>query len=168
VLAWGNKEYLLRAFSFDPVHVAESWQTNLLTRLALFPAFALVVLLLAWSPIQAWLLVLWTLGLVICQSFEVLIVYRRAFLVSIGVELGSISLLLTGITALGNGLSLDALLFLFAATTLGKAGVLGVTSSPSPDVPGRATSIWPTLAPLCHSSYLDSAVCCSPALISTV
>ena len=125
VLAWGNKEYLLRAFSLDPARVAESWQSNLLTRLALFPLFALIALL-GWSPAQGFLLALWTLGLVICQSFEALVIYRRAFTAAIGIELGGIGVLLASITALGAGLTVDALLLLFAAVTLGKAAALAL------------------------------------------
>jgi O-antigen/teichoic acid export membrane protein len=127
VLAWGNKEYLLRAFSFDPGRVILTWRSNLLTRLALFPAFALIVMLLSWSPVQMLLLMLWTLGLMLCQSFEVLIVYRRAFVASIWIELGAIAVMLAVITVLGARLTLDGLLLLFAGVTLGKAAALALS-----------------------------------------
>ena len=39
VVGWGNKEYLLRAFSFNPADLARQWQTSLVTRLALFVPF---------------------------------------------------------------------------------------------------------------------------------
>jgi O-antigen/teichoic acid export membrane protein len=126
VLAWGNKEYLLRAFSFDPAGAVRAWQSSVLTRLALFPAFALIVMLLNWSPAQTLLLVLWTLGLALCQSFEVLIVYRRAFVVSIWIEVGTIALLLAAITVLADRLTVDALLLVFACVTLGKAAALAL------------------------------------------
>jgi len=35
VVAWGNKEYLLRQFSFSPAHAAHAWQSSLATRLLL-------------------------------------------------------------------------------------------------------------------------------------
>ncbi|MEZ4768402.1 MAG: hypothetical protein R2844_08245 [Caldilineales bacterium] len=33
IVGWGNKEYLLRAFSFSPAHISREWQTSLATRL---------------------------------------------------------------------------------------------------------------------------------------
>lgn len=126
VLAWGNKEYLLRAFSLDPAHVVRNWRRTLLTRLALFPGFVLVVMLAGWTPVQSLLIVLWTLGLVLCQSFEVLIVYRRAFVISIAIELGVIAVLLAAVLLVGAGLTLDFLLLLFAGAMLGKAALLAL------------------------------------------
>lgn len=127
ILAWGNKEYLLRAFSTEPASLTEVWRSNLFTRLTLFPIYVLIVLLLGWSSLQSLLVVVWTLGLVVCQSFEVLIVYRRAFLASIWIELGTIAVMLAAISALGVRLTLDGLILLFAGVTLGKAAALALT-----------------------------------------
>jgi O-antigen/teichoic acid export membrane protein len=57
----------------------------------------------------------------------VLIVYRRAFVASIWIELGTSAFMLATITVLGAGLTLEALLLLFTVMTLGKAAVLALT-----------------------------------------
>ena len=122
VVGWGNKEYLLRAFSFNPSDLAQQWQTSLVTRLALFVPFVALFGLLGYPALQWALAVIWCLGQVLYQSNDVLILYRKDFVYSIMVELVSIGLLIAAVAWQGPRLTVDSLIAWFALTTWLKAG----------------------------------------------
>jgi O-antigen/teichoic acid export membrane protein len=126
VIGWGNQEYLLRQFSRAPARLGQTWQSSLLTRLLLLPLFTAVIILLGWPAQQALLATVWTVGLVLAQSFNVLVVFRRAFLAAIAVELVSSGVTLTVVFVQGPVLSVDSLLLLFAVTSLARALALGL------------------------------------------
>jgi O-antigen/teichoic acid export membrane protein len=126
VIGWGNQEYLLRQFSRAPARLGQTWQFSLLTRLLLLPLFTAVIILLGWPAQQALLATVWTVGLVLAQSFNVLVVFRRAFLAAIAVELVSSGVTLTVVFVQGPVLSVDSLLLLFAVTSLARALALGL------------------------------------------
>jgi len=123
IVYWGNKEYLLRAFSRRPGDLAALWQTAVFTRWPLYLLFMAVMALWGW-PVS-WLLLIWVwgAGLVVAQSVEVLVLYRRAFLFALAVELGTVILLLAGVLLRGQALSVTGLLLLFTLTQVGKAAV---------------------------------------------
>jgi hypothetical protein len=129
VAGWGQKEYLLRAFSRAPAQLAAAWQTSLLTRLPLL-ALAGVLAALLGLPAHQWgLVLLWLLGLVLAQAHEPLVAYRRAFGLALAIDLTTLGLLLAAIAGLAGlagaaGLTLDWLLLLFALVHLGKAVAL--------------------------------------------
>jgi O-antigen/teichoic acid export membrane protein len=114
VVGWGNKEYLLRAFSFSPARIAPEWQTSLLTRLLLLVPVGVVILVLAPSPGLAALALAWCVGLVLFQSNQVLILFRKDFVYSIAVELAAIALLVGAVLWQGPDLSVSSLVFWFA------------------------------------------------------
>ncbi len=122
VVGWGNKEYLLRAFSFNPADLAQQWQTSLVTRLALFVPFVALFGLLGYPALQWALAVIWCLGQVLYQSNDVLILYRKDFVYSIVVELVSIGLLIAAVAWQGPRLTVNSLIAWFALTTWLKAG----------------------------------------------
>ncbi|MBP8003088.1 MAG: polysaccharide biosynthesis C-terminal domain-containing protein [Chloroflexi bacterium] len=124
VISWGNKEYLLRAFSFNPSDITRPWQTAFLTRLLLYLGFMVVMSLGGWP--LSWLIIIWVwgLGLMVAQAAEVLVVYRRAFVFAVLVELTSVLFLLGSIAGLGDGLTMTRLLALFCAAQAGKAAAL--------------------------------------------
>lgn len=122
IIGWGNKEYLLRAFSRNPAQIAPAWQSSLITRLALFLAFIVVAGFVGLSARRLLLVILWCLGLVIYQAHDVLILYRKDFLFSIVVELAGIALLASTVAWQGHKLSLDGLLFFFTVASWLKAG----------------------------------------------
>jgi O-antigen/teichoic acid export membrane protein len=123
IAGWGNKEYLLRAFSRRPQALAEQWQTAFFTRCWLLPTFAAVMALWGWPfgwLIGVWL---WGIGLFVAQSLEVLVVYQRAFLFALLVELGVTAVIVGGLLWLGGDVSVGWLIALFAGGQLGKAAV---------------------------------------------
>jgi len=126
VIGWGNQEYLLRQFSRAPARLGQAWQSSLLTRLLLLPLFTAVAFILGWPAQQAVLATAWTVGLVMAQSFNALVVYRRAFLAALAVELASTVVTLAVVLAQGPALSVDSLLLLFAVTSLARALALGL------------------------------------------
>jgi O-antigen/teichoic acid export membrane protein len=117
IAGWGNKDYLLREFSLNPARLAANWQTSLFTRLMLLlPAVPIALLTL---PVpRAILVLIWTLALVLDQSFDVLIQYRKDFAYSIGVEVAGLGLLAISIFASGAAIDVDRLIALFSGVNL--------------------------------------------------
>jgi O-antigen/teichoic acid export membrane protein len=124
VAGWGNKEYLLREFSFNPAQIAKAWQTSLITRSALLIALGVVVGLSGLRAQQLPLVLLWIVGQTLYQSYDVLIAYKRAFAFSVLVELGGLAVVASAIVWLRSSLDLDMLTALFGVTYLVKAAVL--------------------------------------------
>ncbi len=126
VLIWGNKEYLLREFSRQPARIKIVWQSNLLTRALLIGGFVPLLLALQLPAGRVALLALWALATTIDQAHEVLVVYHKAFVGQMLVDLGGLTLLVAGVLWLGGGasLSLDGLIGLFALVEAAKATAL--------------------------------------------
>jgi len=129
VVAWGNKEYLLRQFSFSPAHAAHAWQSSLATRLLLCVAPFGVAVVLALSGFASNRLapaIVWTLGLVVYQSFDVIVLYKRSFVFSAAVELASLGLMLAAILQWEAHIDLDSLIALFGVVTWLKAMAMAI------------------------------------------
>jgi O-antigen/teichoic acid export membrane protein len=124
IINWGNKEYLLRAISRQPGKLAELWQGTFFTRWLLCLAFMGVMTLWGWPA--SWLLLIWLWGvsLMVAQSLEPLVLYRRDFVFSFLVEFGASLVLIAWVTILGVQLTVNELVTLFTFTQLGKAAVL--------------------------------------------
>jgi len=123
VVSWGNKEYLLRAFSFNPAQIAKTWQTSLISRSGLFVLLCVALVFTGASSGQSLLLILWSLGLVLFQSYEVFVVYKKDFLFAALVEAITLTLLVVGIINLGADITSNWLIFLFGLAYLLKAGL---------------------------------------------
>ena len=83
IVYFGNKNYLLKAFSDRPAAVYQTWFTNLLSRGLLFVASLLIVI---WIPLfqeHLPLIILWVFLLYYNQAFESLIIHDRDFKLSI-------------------------------------------------------------------------------------
>jgi len=118
IAGWGNKEYLLREFSRHPTQIREAWQNSLVSRLLFYSLLSVIILLIPNGSVWA---ILWGLGIVLTQSFDVLIIYRKDFIFVIITELATIGLLTLSIITQGSNLSVAALTTLFALVTLLKA-----------------------------------------------
>ena len=118
VAGWGNRDYLLREFSRSPAQVAAAWQSSLFTRLGLFTLAALALAAFGYSPLRWSLMAALTLCLVLDQSYDVLVLYRRDFLFAFGVELIGIALLAAPVLWLRGRLTVDTLIALFAVSNL--------------------------------------------------
>lgn len=91
VASWGNKEYLLRELARMPGRLTSRWQSALLSRLgAALPVIAVAapLALLVWRAPPALVAVLaaWLIAQIVAQSFDVLVLYRRAFPLAVAVE----------------------------------------------------------------------------------
>jgi O-antigen/teichoic acid export membrane protein len=129
VVAWGNKEYLLRRFSFSPAQAAQAWQSSLVTRLLLFAVPLGVAVVLELSGFAShWLApaIAWTLGLVVYQSFDVIVLYKRSFAFSAAVELAGLGLTLAAILQWQARIDLDSLVVLFGVVTWLKAMAVAI------------------------------------------
>jgi len=125
VAGWGNKDYLLRQFSRSPAQIAAAWQTNLFTRLGLFGVAALALAAFGYSPLR-WVLVAgMTLCLVLDQSYDVFVLYRRDFVYAFGVEVVGIAVLAAPVVWLRASLTVDQLIALFAVSNLVKPILYG-------------------------------------------
>jgi O-antigen/teichoic acid export membrane protein len=126
IAGWGNKDYLLREFSRFPGRLAVTWQKNLITRLLLLAALPVLLLLLGFLPVRAGWLALCALGLLLDQAYDVVVLYRRAFVFALVVEVAGVGLLALPILWLGPRLDGNALLAIFALSNLAKAAVLAL------------------------------------------
>ncbi len=125
IAGWGNKDYLLRAFSFQPAHITPLWQNSLITRLALAAGLCLIGGFLLPPPVRLPAL-LWGLTLTLDQSYDVLVLYKRDFVVFFLIEVIGIVALAAVIIAFGAQLSVAILIWasvlVYAAKTLAFAG----------------------------------------------
>jgi O-antigen/teichoic acid export membrane protein len=124
VAGWGNKDYLLREFSARPAGLAAAWQGGLLARLPLWAAGCGALALLGLDGARLFAACLLALALVIAQSFEVFVIFKRAFGLALLVEAAGVALLAAAVLAWGPGLGVEQLLLLFAAASGLKAGLL--------------------------------------------
>jgi len=118
VIGWGNREYLLRAISRDPTSMAASWRNSLITRLALAAAVAVAALVLDPWDLPAPLVVGWCLLLVVHQSFEVLVLYRRAFAAAVAIEVAAYVVAIAAVLAVGRDLNVTSLVAIAAAAVV--------------------------------------------------
>ncbi len=130
VAGWGNKEYLLRAFSQRPSALTALWQSSLLTRSVLLPPVALVMALVLLVGERAdgllvGLACLWLGALFGYQSFDVLVVYRRAFVWATAVEAVVTAGMVVFLLGRGSRLTVHELAGLFIVAVLGKGLAMG-------------------------------------------
>jgi len=95
LLSWGNKEYLLREFSRNPSGITENWLASLLQRFILCVALsAFFFLFFHYSYYRTSYLIFWIIGLFLYKSLEVFILFKRAFLFSLIIEIAGFILLI--------------------------------------------------------------------------
>ncbi len=118
ILAWGNKEYLLRQFSQHPDQIIGAWWSAFVPRLALFLLICPVLLLLD----SGWLLILWIAPLFIAQSLEVMVIFRKHFAFAVMTEMTlTIGMLMA--LVLADSITQSRLFAIFIIGAWGKAGV---------------------------------------------
>jgi len=99
LLAWGNKEYLLRAMSTDRGSAPTLWQSSLVTRSVGLPLIVLAIVGLGIDPGLIPWLIGWTLVGFVYQSFDVVVLLEHRFRLAIAAEL--VGLATTGGMLLG-------------------------------------------------------------------
>lgn len=83
ILAWGNKEYLLRQFSQHPNQIIGAWWSAFVPRLLFLVLICPVLLFLN----RGWLLILWIAPLFIAQSLDVMVIFRKHFAFAVMTEM---------------------------------------------------------------------------------
>ncbi|MCO6450272.1 MAG: polysaccharide biosynthesis C-terminal domain-containing protein [Caldilineales bacterium] len=126
IVGWGNKEYLMRTASRQPTALTKAWRTSFMTRMLLLLPVPLALALLGWSPQQYVLGLVWTIALALAQSFEMLILYRRAFVFALIVEIATTGLVLLAINAVGPTISVIQLMLMFTVAAVIKTIVYGL------------------------------------------
>lgn len=123
IAGWGNKDYLLREFSRHPNDMASHWQTSLFTRLAFYAVICLSFMVIGSTLQRIGLMMLWGLALVIAQSYEVMVVYRKDFSFAIITEVIAVSVLVFAVFALNTQLTVNQLIAFFIVSSLLRAGL---------------------------------------------
>lgn len=131
LLAWGNKEYLLRAMSADPGSVAALWQSSLLTRSLGLPAILLALAAFGFAPGELAWLAGWIVLAFVFQSLDVVVLYAHRFRLAIAAETAGLATTLALI--LGRGATLDegGVIAAWVAGVLVKTTVLLAGSAPT-------------------------------------
>jgi len=131
LLAWGNKEYLLRSMSTDAGSAAALWQSSLLTRsLALLPAIAALSVFGLARPLLPWI-ALWTAAAFLTQSFDPVILYLHRFRLAIVAEAFGLATTLALVASRITELDEIGLVMSWVAGVVVKTAVLAVGLSPT-------------------------------------
>ncbi len=125
IIGWGNRDDVLRELARRPGALAAIWQSSLLTRSTLLPLAFWALWLLAPSPAAAVAASLFCAGLVLYQSFDPLVIRRRAFGFAAALDLFGLAVLLAAVLSNPEPPTVVGLLGWFAAVHLGKVLLLG-------------------------------------------
>jgi O-antigen/teichoic acid export membrane protein len=87
---FGNKDYLMRAYSMAPAQIREAWSRSFLSRLLILLPVLLITFILARHNSLAVDMIVFSFLRFCCQSFDSLIVYFRRFSRSVYMELGAL------------------------------------------------------------------------------
>lgn len=94
VMAWGNKDFLIRNFSLAPASLQLEWQRSFGSRSAIFCVVLLVMMLLPISPeIKGWL-ALYITARFIYMSYDSVVVFKKRFTTTIILEV--LAFIITG------------------------------------------------------------------------
>lgn len=126
ILQWGNKDYLLREFSFNPGSMTAIWQKGLLSRVPLLLLFIPVVFFLNLQLEIKLLLILWVFFAFVFQSFDVVIIFKQRFKTALFLDVIVTSILIICIIILRNSLNRNLLILLFTLQFLLKMISLGL------------------------------------------
>ena len=79
VLAWGQRDYLLREFSRNPAGISHEWQKSLINRLPLVFVSLILISILDYSIEIKLIIFSWLLSLFLYKSYDILVVYKKRF-----------------------------------------------------------------------------------------
>lgn len=86
IMAWGNKDYLVRSFSIAPSSISQSWQRSFGSRSLLAVAMLLLLLFIPLPlPVMAWTSLL-LMARFFYLSYDALIVFKRNFITTLLLE----------------------------------------------------------------------------------
>jgi len=125
ILQWGNRDYLLREFSFNPASMATLWQTSLLSRLLLLFLFIPIIAFLNLPFAIKLALVLWVFFAFVFQSFNVMVIFKQRFKTALFLDIIVLSILIICIVVFRSALSRNFLILLFTLQFFVKMVTLG-------------------------------------------
>jgi len=121
ILAWGQREYLLREFSRNPSGFSVDWQKSVMNRLPLVIISLSIFLLLDFSLENKIFISFWLLSLFLYKSYDILVLYKKQFLFIIKLEIISLILFVALFFIYVESLDLTVLLLLYTVISLIKA-----------------------------------------------
>ena len=124
ILGWGNKEYLLRAFSKNPSKIDQLWQENLFSRAMGFLIIAPLFLFFKLPFITYFHLLVWLAGAFLSQSLEVFIIYQRKFWLAIWTEVVGFGLTAVWIWNKRENLDIETIIAAYAWGQSAKAALI--------------------------------------------
>ncbi len=117
VAAWGNKEYLIRAFSRTPAQITLLWQTNGTSRLVFLLVFIGIISVFDFPILPVFI---WIIAGYITSSFDPLFIYQRKFLLAFAIEAAATTFIIGGLLFADN-LDVATIIWCFALGTGFKA-----------------------------------------------
>jgi len=124
ILAWGNKEYLLRAMSTDGSSVAALWQSSLLSRSLGLPLAILVIVVVgADRNVLPWLIG-WIVLAFFYQSLDVVVLFGQRFRLAIAAEVLGLATTVSLLVARGAELDESAVVAAWVSGVMVKTMVL--------------------------------------------
>jgi O-antigen/teichoic acid export membrane protein len=124
LLAWGNKEYLLRAMSADAGSAAALWQRSVLTRCIGLPVIFVAVAALGVAADEPVWLAGWIVLAFVYQSFDVVVLFNHRFRLAIAAELVGLATTLAVILGRADALDESVVIAAWVAGLLVKTIVL--------------------------------------------
>jgi O-antigen/teichoic acid export membrane protein len=124
ILAWGQREYLLREFSRNPSGISRDWQRSVINRLPLVIISLLFFFLLDFSTENKIIICFWLLSLFLYKSYDILVLYKKQFSFIIRLEIFSLILFIVLLFLSAEFLDLTVLLLIYTVTSLIKTSIV--------------------------------------------
>jgi hypothetical protein len=121
IMAWGNKDYLLRMFSLQPALAHQAWIKSLTARLLLIIPLLFFLLLYPFSLDLKIFIFSWCIFRYIYQSYDVIILYKRHFIYTLIVEIFGLILILLSVLMGQQNIDLEKLVLIFMIAEFAKA-----------------------------------------------
>lgn len=148
ILAWGNKDYLVKEFSAAPAKIIDNWAqlTTIRATFLLLPTVALLSFLFA--PFTALNVTIWIICRFITQAFEPVIIYERKYWVALISEASNFLITIGGIILLRQSLSLELILLVLSSAAITKSLVLTTLFRKFTTALNKLNFNWRALLPL--------------------
>jgi O-antigen/teichoic acid export membrane protein len=124
ILAWGQREYLLREFSRNPSGISADWQKSVINRLPLVILFLSLLFLLNLSLENKIIISFWLVSLFLYKSYDILVLYKKQFSFIIKLEMISLGVSVTLLFLGVNYLDLTVLLLIYTVVSLFKTSIV--------------------------------------------
>ncbi len=125
LLAWGSKDYLIRAFSLEG-RIVERWQTSIVSRALILIIILPVVFLSPIAEGEPVLFACWLAASFLYRSADVIVVFERRFRSGIIIETIGLLFIVIAVIGLQGKMSLHTLTAIFLLSIVLKAMLAGV------------------------------------------